>query len=246
MKTKINLLAIAFVAMAAMIVLTSLKFKDIDPKDIKGAWEQGPAERKSVMIVTDKVFSVAIYDGPGKKFIGAYGGTWKAEGNEVVYKMEWNTDDASSVGTENSTGATVNGDKLVIGDDTWTRVDDGKPTDLTGAWIITGNYANDKVSKRPAPFFPRRTMKVLSGSRFHWIAYNVQTKEFVNAGGGTYTAKDGKYIEHVDFFTKTPESVGKTLNFQYAFVDGDWRHKGEKSTGGPMDECWSRRETLEK
>jgi hypothetical protein len=32
----------------------------------------------------------------------------------------------------------------------------------------------------------------------------------------------------------------------YSFVDGDWRHKGVKSTGGPMDECWSRRATLEK
>ncbi len=89
-------------------------------------------------------------------------------------------------------------------------------------------------------------MKVLAGSRFHWIAYNVEAKQFINAGGGTYSAKDGKYTEQVEFFTKTPESVGKVLNFQYSFVDGDWRHKGEKSTGGPLDECWSKRETLEK
>lgn len=68
----------------------------------------------------------------------------------------------------------------------------------------------------------------------------------MNAGGGTYTNANGKYTENIEFFTKTPESVGKTLVFDYSFVNDDWRHKGEKSTGGPMDECWSRRETLEK
>ncbi len=89
-------------------------------------------------------------------------------------------------------------------------------------------------------------MKVLSGKYFHWIAYNVATKAFMNAGGGTYTTINGKYTEHIEFFTKTSESVGKSLSFNYSFADGDWRHRGEKSTGGPMDECWSRRDSLEK
>jgi hypothetical protein len=125
-------------------------------------------------------------------------------------------------------------------------VDDGKPGALMGAWVITGNYANDKVSKRPSPFLPRRTMKVLSGTQFHWVAYNVETKSFENAGGGTYSTNNGTYTENIEFFTKTAESIGKSLPFQYSFVDGDWRHKGQKSIGGPLDECWSKRETLEK
>ena len=115
-----------------------------------------------------------------------------------------------------------------------------------GAWVITGNFTDDKVSKRANPFYPRRTMKVLSGKYFHWIAYNVADKTFLNAGGGTYTTNNGKYTENIEFFTKTPESIGKSLTFDYSFVNGDWRHKGQKSTGGSMDECWSKRETLEK
>ncbi len=89
-------------------------------------------------------------------------------------------------------------------------------------------------------------MKVLSGKYFQWIAYNVAAKTFINAGGGTYTTANGKYTENIEFFTKTSESVGKSLAFDYSFVNGDWRHKGQKSTGGDMDECWSKRETLEK
>ena len=88
-------------------------------------------------------------------------------------------------------------------------------------------------------------MKVLSGKYFQWIAYNVVTKQFFDTGCGTYTTENGKYTETIHFFTKTAASVGKVLAFDYSFVNGDWRHKGLKSTGGMMDECWSRRETLE-
>jgi hypothetical protein len=247
MKIKLKFLIIALLAVSVAAVFTSLKITRIDANDLKGAWEYGPAEKQTVMINTAKVFSVATYDVPGKKFISSYGGTWRIQDNNLIQHIEWNTIDPEQVGKELSTEITLAGSKLTLtrSNETWNRVDDGKSGELTGAWIITGNYTNDKVSKRPSPFFPRRTMKVLSGTRFHWIAYNVTTKQFMNAGGGSYSARDGKYTEHIAFFTKTPESVGKTLSFQYSFVNGDWRHRGEKSTGGSMDECWSRRETLE-
>lgn len=248
MKTKLKFLVIALMAVSATALFISFKTTAIDAAVIKGAWEYGPANNHTVMINTDKVFSVATYDGPGKKFISSYGGTWRIDGNKLIQKIEWNSKEPEQVGKEISTDAILAGNKLTVTQtkETWNKVGDGKPDDLTGAWIITGNYTNDKVSKRPSPFYPRRTMKVLAGSRFHWIAYNVEAKQFINAGGGSYSAKDGKYTEQVEFFTKTPESVGKTLNFQYSFVNGDWRHKGEKSTGGPLDEYWSKRETLEK
>lgn len=230
-----------------LLVLASTRLFAFDAKDLIGAWGYGSPEDRTVMIATDHVFSIARYDLPGKKMLASWGGTWTMTGNQIVVKVEWNSITPEQVGSEISVDADLKGKTLYITqtNETWQRLDDGKPGALAGAWIITGNYANDKVSKRPAPFFPRRTMKILSGKYFHWIAYNVQTKEFMNAGGGTYTTDQGKYTETIEFFTKTPASVGKTLAFDYSFVDGDWRHKGEKSTGGPMDECWSKRETYE-
>ena len=232
----------------AMVLLTSLKAQTIDTKDIVGAWGYGSAENRTIMINTDKVFSVAMYDLPGKKFISSYGGTWRVEGKKLIKKIEWNSRDTQQVGKETSEDVQITDERLVVkqNNETWNRLDDGKPGELMGAWIITGNFSDDKVSKRPNPFFPRRTMKVLSGKYFQWIAYNIDTKTFINAGGGTYTTANGKYTENIEFFTKTPESVGKNLVFDYSFVNGDWRHKGQKSTGGSMDECWSKRETLEK
>lgn len=244
---KIFLFAILVTSAASFILFTSLKTKTLDAKEIVGAWGYGPENNRTVMINTDKVFAVASYDLSGKKFISSYGGTWRIEGNKLIKKIEWNSKDSSQVGKELTETVDLSGNKLTSQTkEVWNRLDDGKPGALMGAWIITGNYNNDVVSKRPNPFYPRRTMKVLSGKHFHWIAYNVNTKAFMNAGGGSYTTENGKYTETIEFFTKTPESVGKTLVFDYSFVNGDWRHRGQKSVGGSLDECWTKRETFEK
>ncbi|QNF32801.1 membrane or secreted protein [Adhaeribacter swui] len=230
---------------AIFLWLVTLPVHAITTPELVGAWSYGPATARTVIILTDNVMAVATYDLPGKKFISSYGGTWRIAGNTLHLKQEWNSAQPEQVGQEMSHPVQLIKNKLVLKNQTWNRLDDGKPGALRGAWVITGNYKDDQVSKRPNPFYPRRTMKVLSGTQFHWIAYNVETKQFLNAGGGTYTTDPNTYTETIEFFTKTPESVGKKVSFNYSFVNGDWRHRGEKSTGGPLDECWSKRETLE-
>jgi hypothetical protein len=71
------------------------------------------------------------------------------------------------------------------------------------------------------------------------------TKKFFDAGGGTQTTQNGKYTENIEYFTKTTQSIGKSLSFAYSIIDGDWRHQGQKSTGGPLDECWTKRKIIE-
>ena len=90
----------------------------------------------------------------------------------------------------------------------------------------------------------RKTMKILSGTRFQWIAYNNETKEFFGTGGGTYTTTDGKYTETIEFFSRDNSRVGAKLEFNYALEDGQWRHSGKSSKGDPMDEVWSQREKI--
>ena len=250
MKSIKKSIAAIIILLAAQVFLPgyTIKSGNINAVAITGAWGYGTAENRTVMIFSGNVFAVANYDLPGKKMISSYGGTWQLDGNKLVRTIEWNSKDSTQVGTEFNSDIKLSGTTLSIGQsaEKWERLDNGGPGELAGVWVITGNYTNDKVSKRGSPFYPRRTMKVLSGKYFHWIAYNVATKQFLNAGGGTYTTAGGKYTENIEFFTKTAESVGKSLVFDYSFVDGDWRHRGQKSTGGAMDECWTKREVLEK
>jgi hypothetical protein len=117
------------------------------------------------------------------------------------------------------------------------------PGKLAGAWLITGRYKNGEVSKITPGV--RRTMKILSGTRFQWIAYNVETKEFFGTGGGKYTTVQGKYTETIEFFSRDQSRVGMSLGFDYSLTpEGDWRHSGKSSKGDPIDEIWTQREKL--
>jgi len=82
-------------------------------------------------------------------------------------------------------------------------------------------------------------MKVLSGSRFQWIAYNTATKQFMGTGGGTYTTINGKYTEKIEFFSRDNSKAGLSLTFDYSLKDGTWNHKGFSSKGAAMHEIWS-------
>ncbi len=85
-------------------------------------------------------------------------------------------------------------------------------------------------------------MKILSGTRFQWIAFNVATKQFMGTGGGTYTTVDGKYTENIEFFSRDNSRVGTSLEFNYELKDGDWQHSGKNSRGEPLFEVWTTRE----
>ena len=209
-----------------------------------GAWGLEDAQGKLMVLLTDHIFSLNRYHIADKKFLGSEGGSWRKEGNDLILTYEWSSSDTAKVGKEFKTSIRLSTSELRLGlfSQALKKLDTGSPGALIGEWIISGNYSNDVVAKRPSPFYPRRTMKILTGNHFQWIAYNVRTKEFFGTGGGTYTTSaDGKYEETIEFFTKAASSIGKRVTFDYSFKDGDWRHKGQKSTGGPLDECWTPR-----
>ncbi|MFN3664922.1 MAG: hypothetical protein ACK4S0_02115 [Sediminibacterium sp.] len=246
MRKSISRLGLATITFISVLIL-SFTNKNYKEQNIQGAWRFTEGKEQTVIIITPHIFSSATYNLEEKKFISSYGGSYTINGSQLMLKTEWNSLDSAKVGTDWNSTFTTSKNQLSLNGlpKKLERLDDGTPGALAGAWIITGSYSNDQVSKRRSPFFPRRTMKILSGKHFQWIAYNVVTKQFIDTGGGTYTTENGKYTETIHFFTKTAESVGKSLSFEYSFVDGDWRHKGQKSTGGPLDECWTKREVLE-
>ena len=124
---------------------------------------------------------------------------------------------------------------------TMTQIDDGTPGKLQGAWLMSGRIRDGKESTRDTNR-PRKTMKILSGTRFQWIAYNTETKKFMGTGGGTYTTINGKYTENIEFFSRDDAKVGRVLPFDFEFIDGKWHHKGFSSKGDPLHEIWSIRE----
>ncbi|MEK6780838.1 MAG: membrane or secreted protein [Bacteroidota bacterium] len=213
-----------------------------------GAWESGPDENHITMIVAEHYFSAAVYNKKNNTYMGTCGGAWRIEKNQFLEVHEFNTMKPDWVGVEHRSEVMLKNDKLYFKTsertEEFSMIDNGRPGELLGAWLITGRMTDQGMEKRTPG--PRKTMKILSGTRFQWIAYNTETKEFFGTGGGSYTTEHGKYTENIEFFSRDNSRVGAKLQFDFSLVDGDWRHKGLSSKGDPIDEVWSKREKIEK
>lgn len=241
-----NLRLVLFLSLAfAACWAIDLKAQEAD-NNLLGAWQRGPEENRIVWINSEKFFAAIVYNVKENKFLGTCGGTWKVEGNTFVEVHEFNTMKPELIGKELRNAIEVKEGRLVFkikeGDEEWTRIDDGSPGKLAGAWLITGRVNNGQISRRTPG--PRKTMKILSGTRFQWIAYNSETKEFSGTGAGTYTTVNGKYVESIDVFSRDNSRVGMKLEFEYSLEDGEWHHKGTSSKGEPLNEIWTKREKL--
>lgn len=219
------------------LVLLLLSFQIVSAQtldEIKGGW-QGP---DGVYIFADGFYAYAAYD--ENEFEGTHGGKFDLAGGKMNRQFEFNTFDPEKVGSSVSETLSISGSKLLINGQSFDRIDDGSPGKLAGAWLFSGRKQQDgTISRRQEG--PRKTMKILSGQRFQWIAYNTDTRQFMGTGGGTYTTEDGKYIEKIDFFSRDQTRVGASLTFDYDLQGDDWHHQGKSSRGEPLYEVWSKR-----
>ena len=193
-----------------------------------------------MVIFSDGFQVLTTYNAETGAFIHSNGGSWKIDGDTMTEKVEFHTDNPERVGTETSFkfNLTDNTLSIVGADMEMTRLDDGSPGDLSGAWLMSGRERNGEIQQRDTNR-PRKTMKILSGTRFQWIAYNTETKQFSGTGGGTYSTIDGVYTENIEFFSRDDTRVGASLKFDFKLIDGKWDHSGFSSKGDPLHEIWS-------
>jgi hypothetical protein len=236
--------------MKTLITLSALLITSmLSAQSLIGAWEwtqtnEDGQKVKGVVTFTENYQSAAWFDAETGAFVETNGGSWELNGNTMTEVPEFHTRDTSIIGNPVSFEIEFDGnDKLrIVGSEIWaTRVVSGETGDLAGAWLMSGRKRDGEMQERDTNR-PRKTMKILSGTRFQWIAYNTETKQFMGTGGGTYTTVDGKYTENIEFFSRDDSRVGASLEFNYELKDGKWHHSGKSSKGDPLYEVWSRRE----
>ena len=213
-----------------------------------GAWERYYNDEngntiRSVVIFSEKFQSIAMFNAMSGEFIYSNGGTWELNGNMMTERVEFDTANSERVGNVITFEVMITNEKLSLPESDWhfSRIDDGGPGDLYGAWLMSGRYRNGVKQLRNTDR-PRKTMKILSGTRFQWIAFDTEKKEFKGTGGGTYTTIDGKYSENIEFFSRDNSRVGMSLEFNYNIEKGDWIHRGKTSKGNPLHEIWEKRQ----
>ncbi|TYP71591.1 membrane or secreted protein [Aquimarina intermedia] len=214
-------------------------------KEIIGAWEtfttaENGEKLRNVAIFAEDYQVSTTYDATTGKSIHSNGGTWKLEGDTMIKKVEFDSDHPEQVGTEVRLGVVIADNEIEIkgSDIQWNRIDHGEPGKLQGAWLMSGRIREGKTQVRDTSS-PRKTMKILSGTRFQWIAYNTETKQFMGSGGGTYTTVNGEYTENIEFFSRDDSKAGLSLKFNYELINGQWHHSGLSSKGDPILEIWS-------
>lgn len=230
------------------IIIIFLISLEINCQSLVGSWERvhenynGIKEKQIVIFTSQGYQSISIFNAETGEFIYTNGGTWKLEGDNLTEMVEFDTRNPERVGSETTFKIKINKNSISIPSmqRTWNRFDNGSEGNLEGAWLMGGRYRNGKKQMRKIDG-PRKTMKLLSGKRFQWIAYNTETKQFMGTGGGIYTTKDGKYSEIIEFFSRDNSKVGSKLKFDYELINGEWNHKGFSSNGDPLHEIWVKR-----
>lgn len=236
-----------FFAALSLAILVNLvmafQYRSTRPEQIlTGAWHMKKGNTETVFIYKDGYFVHTMFNKVDKKFIFSSGGTYKEKKGQLIYKIEFDTKETMNIGTEQKIEFVITGDKMTIpGNDNmkreFTRLDDGTG-ELAGNWRITGRMVDGKINEMPRR--DRKTLKLLSGTRFQWMAINPATKEFFGTGGGTYTFSNGKYTEHIEFFSRDSSRVGASITFDGSVKDEVWNHSGKSSKGEPLNEIWSK------
>jgi hypothetical protein len=222
-------------------VITAGSFIHVQQASITGAWKKTDANGEVVMILHDNYLTQAAFDKAGKKFHYTKGGVASTSGNKLTIHYEFNTQQNDQVGNSvTSTYAVENGQLIIQANgakETWTRIDDNQGA-LAGTWRISGRMQGGEMrTMNPGA---RKTYKILSGTRFQWVAMNTETKQISGTGGGTYTFENGKYTEHIEFFSRDSSRVGASLTFDGSVSNNVWTHKGLSSRGEPIHEEWTK------
>lgn len=215
-------------------------------QQLDGAWkliqQDGleVSDQETIKIYQDGYFAFGTKEVGSDAFVKAGGGEFVLNGSYTEH-FDFHTQQSDLIGSEQEYEFNLANEKLHLTrtdgvEEVWHRISN-EEDDLTGNWVFTGRQQNNEVS-RSTPG-DRRTVKILGGGRFQWIAFNSATKEFSGTGGGTYTAEDGVYTENIEFFSRDDSRVGASLDFQFEIKDGEWHHSGKSSKGDPIYEIWS-------
>ncbi|AWV99152.1 hypothetical protein [Arcticibacterium luteifluviistationis] len=207
-------------------ITPSLKAQNVYQFSIENNQGQEEIHR---LFIDKQYFIESVFIASPATFLSTKGGFYKKEGYTYHVNFEFNSDfEKDAVKSQSFTEK-----------DSWKK-QTTTTQDLAGKWLMGGRINEDGLSRRDTSG-TRKTMKVLFGDSFQWIAYDTASMKFSGTGGGKYVIDNGNYIEQIEYFSRDNTRVGAKLSFDYEIVDGEWHHKGLSSKGAPFHEIWIKR-----
>jgi hypothetical protein len=210
--------------------------------ELTGAWMHQYNNEEHLFQFVDGYHTHSVYSKTEKKFIETHGGPYTTNRNQLTVSIEFDTMHKEQTGHFSVYNFSIAGDELMITDKgkklNYRKIDDGSGS-LSGVWHITSQMREGKL----VPIHrtgTRKTLKILTATRFQWAAIDAGTNEFFGTGGGTYQFMNGKYTEHIQFFSKDSNRIGASLSFEGKLENGEWHHSGLSSKDETIYEIWNR------
>lgn len=236
-----HLLVLITAVVALAGVLAFQKGPSADP--VTGAWQRKTGGVEQVLLFMDGYFTHTTYDKAAKRFVHTRGGTYTFKDGRLSVSYEFDTQNPAAIGQSVSYKTSMQNDQLQTtvngAAEGWKRLDEGQAP-LAGLWTISARRQGGELQAIHQTG-TRKTVKILTGTRFQWAAIDPGTKQFMGTGGGTYRFADGKYTERIEFFSRDSSRVGSSLSFDGRLENGDWHQSGLSSKGDPIYEVWSRK-----
>ncbi len=207
----------------------------ISAQNLNGAWINKNDQSTILILVKDNYFTRTVFT--PTEFVESVGGIFETKDDQIRINLEFDTA-LNQLGTFDLEYE-LNGDVLTIDYLKFQRADNGSAP-LAGVWQISGRNDEDGNFTEIKHTGSRKTLKLLTGTYFQWFAIDPGKKKFYGTGGGTYTFKDGKYTENIEFFSRDNSRVGASLYFDDKIENDKWIHTGLSSKGEPLNEVWQK------
>jgi len=222
----------------ALLIISGITTAQLSP----GVYISTNNETTYELKLTDKYFVLSTYESSPAKFLQTIGGFYVEIEGVIQVDLEFNSDYETDSVKHVDIPFKASDDLLIfnLADNIVFQHQSATDQDLDGNWLFA-TRGPDTGQKRRGEESARKTLKVLMDGRFQWIAYHTETMKFSGTGGGSYSSKDGKYTESIEFFSRDNSRVGADLGFDYELKGGDWHHTGLNSKGKEMYEIWAKR-----
>ncbi|QBQ40480.1 hypothetical protein [Sphingobacterium psychroaquaticum] len=202
---------------------------------LRGAFLHTIDNKNVLWLFVDDYFSAINFE--NNRYISTTGGPFTYDGKTIHVSVEYNDANPEQIGSTIDMPVQVQNQHLRSNNMQYNR-QPAKAQDLDGLWRITGRKQGNELSTITRG--DRKTIKLLVDGYFQWIAINPAVKGFYGTGGGTYVFTDGKYTEHILYFSRDNSRVGADLSFEGKIEANQWHHSGLSSKGDPIFEIWSR------
>ena len=136
------------------------------------AWKlENPDNTTEILLFSGDYFTWTKHSTDKGAFLWTKGGKWRMDGKKMMLEYEFHTTTPDLVGTIESIQAKAKNQQLKLKKfGKWMAIEEAT-SPLTNPYLFSGRKRNGELQRRDTDR-PRKTMKVLTDTRFQWIAYN--------------------------------------------------------------------------